>query len=125
MGGPPPASTRFRFPAEKNPRVRPSGDQKGWSAPSVPAIGTASSDERSRTNSCAVTASLPPTPQTRRPSGEDAGHQDTAPGPARRPAGGAGGAENRPLPSGRLHVNRVGASAGEPTGEAPRVRHVP
>jgi hypothetical protein len=36
---PPAISTFFSFPLAKNPMDRPSGDQKGWNAPSVP--GTA------------------------------------------------------------------------------------
>src|ERR1700730_11258635 len=36
IAGPPPTSTFFSFPAAKNPMYRPSGDQNGKAARSVP-----------------------------------------------------------------------------------------
>ena len=39
---PPFSSTVFNFPPAKNPSERPSGDQKGEAAPSVPGMAVAS-----------------------------------------------------------------------------------
>jgi hypothetical protein len=47
--GPPAASTRFSIPPAKKASERPSGDQNGCRAPSVPASGSARSESSGRT----------------------------------------------------------------------------
>src|SRR5450755_3802248 len=49
-GGPPAIATFLSLPPAKNPRYAPSGDQKGYVAPSVPASGLASSVSMARTH---------------------------------------------------------------------------
>ena len=53
----PPTSIRHRRPRAKKPSDRPSGDQNGPSAPSVPAIGRMSNVSRDRTK---IRAAVPP-----------------------------------------------------------------
>src|SRR5262245_16361255 len=69
--GPPPLSMRFNFLSAKKPIERPSGDQNGEKASSVPGSGCAESSVRERIQSC---DDLPPIglPRntTRLPSGE-------------------------------------------------------
>ena len=50
-GAPPPRSMRFIVPAAKKPTERPSGDQNGYVAPSVPPSGLAAEAPRSRSHS--------------------------------------------------------------------------
>src|SRR6516162_68894 len=49
-GGPLEASIFFSFPAAKNPMTRPSGDQKGKPAPSVPSRDRAFIESTGRTH---------------------------------------------------------------------------
>src|SRR5512141_2621731 len=67
--GPPEAATFLSFPSEKNPMKRPSGDQKGESAPSVPSSTVAVKLSSCRTYSRGRPRAEP-TKTNRRPSGE-------------------------------------------------------
>ena len=69
---PPPASTRFNFPAATNPMADPSGAQNGCAASSVPASAWGASASRSRTQSLDPPDASVDTYASRRPSGETA-----------------------------------------------------
>ena len=83
--GPPVASTLLRRLSAKKATERLSGDQNGKPAPSVPASGLVSPDERSRTARLGRPASAA-TNTSRRPSGESAMAPSTT--PASRTSGG-------------------------------------
>ncbi len=63
------SSMRRSFAREKKTRNRPSGDQKGLSAVSVPGSARTSSESRSRTRSIILPPAIPPKTSLR-PSGE-------------------------------------------------------
>jgi len=71
-GAPPLPSIRHSFPFATNPMERPSGDQNGKYAPSVPDNSTASSLSSERIQRD-IFPSLPATKTIRVPSGESAG----------------------------------------------------
>src|SRR4029453_5540654 len=96
--GPPARSTRLILLSAMNPIDRPSGDQNGWAACSVPGIGRASSWSRARTQRIAPVDSPVATNATSRPSGEIVAESCgvTAPGAeseTRRTSAGADGRE--------------------------------
>ena len=68
--GPPLASTFFSARSPKNPMYRPSGDQKGRSAFSVPAKARAAESDSARTQSRLDPSPLRAVNTTRVPSGE-------------------------------------------------------
>jgi hypothetical protein len=67
--GPPDMSTFFTIPSAKNATCRPSGDQKGRKAPSLPVRGVSSRESRDRTYN-RLTSSKSSWSRIVRPSGE-------------------------------------------------------
>src|SRR6266542_6997188 len=72
-GAPPDASTLFSFPSAKKPSLRPSGDQKGQQAPSVPERGRSEEALSVRTQRRLSLPAVEATNANSRPSGERAG----------------------------------------------------
>ena len=70
MGELPVRSTRFSLLAEKNATERPSGDQNGRSAPSVPAIRRPSNASSGRSHSAGASFAVAMRNTIWRPSGE-------------------------------------------------------
>ena len=70
--GPPARSMRFSDPPAKKPSDSLSGDQNGYSAPCVPAIGSGLSACSSRSQSCGGSWPIEATKARRRPSGDSA-----------------------------------------------------
>src|SRR5215467_326886 len=70
--GPPELSVFFSFPPAKNAMKRPSGDQNGWRAPSVPGRGRAASESRLRTHIWVLSSTVA-TKASVRPSDDSAG----------------------------------------------------
>src|ERR1700732_1848599 len=69
----------FSFPSAKKPSERPSGDQKGKVAPSVPAIGSAASFPRGRTQISATPFILTATKASSVPSALNANEPPLSP----------------------------------------------
>src|SRR3954469_16294121 len=65
-----PGSVRFNFPPAKNASERPSADQKGHPAPSVPGRSCESSASIGRSHRCEIPMESDPTNTIRFPSGE-------------------------------------------------------
>ncbi len=71
-GKPPASAMRFNFSFAKKAIERPSGDQNGPDAPSVPSIKRGSTVAKFRTHSCATPLVLIATNTSREPSGDSA-----------------------------------------------------
>src|SRR6266545_3960164 len=71
--GPPAASIFFNFPEAKKPIDRPSGDQNGYDASSVPGSARGASSSKERTQRRVLPEASRAEKDRRRPSGERAG----------------------------------------------------
>src|SRR6185369_17282892 len=85
--GPPAASILLSFPSAKKARERPSGDQNGAAAPSVPGSAAADSSASNRTQRETLPSEPRATNAIRRPSGERANRFCIGTQPKRAPSG--------------------------------------